>query len=51
MTRMPKPPALHQDFVRRYPKIGEAWESLAEQTMDEVLHKMGLRKAIQMFIH
>jgi 4-carboxymuconolactone decarboxylase len=27
----PKPPKVYEDFVRRYPKLGEAWQAIAEQ--------------------
>jgi len=43
MTRMPKPPALHQEFIRRYPKLGEAWENLAEQGREGPLDEEACR--------
>ncbi len=30
MSTAPTPPQTYQEFVKRYPKIGQAWESLAE---------------------
>jgi len=30
MQRPPKPPKAYQTFVRRFPKLGEAWEKIAE---------------------
>ena len=29
-TSLPKPPKAYQDFIRAYPKLGEAWELMAE---------------------
>jgi alkylhydroperoxidase/carboxymuconolactone decarboxylase family protein YurZ len=31
MTRMPKPPDLHQQFVQQYPKLEQAWELIADE--------------------
>lgn len=31
MTRLPEPPATHQTFVARYPKLGQAWKLIAEE--------------------
>ena len=30
MSTMPKPPAVHGAFVRRFPELGQAWEMIAE---------------------
>ncbi len=30
MKREPPPPDVHQAFVKRYPKLGQAWELIAE---------------------
>jgi len=30
MAQMPKPPKRYKEFVARYPKLGEAWEKIAE---------------------
>jgi alkylhydroperoxidase/carboxymuconolactone decarboxylase family protein YurZ len=30
MRNDPKPPKVYERFVRRYPKLGEAWESIAQ---------------------
>ena len=27
---LPKPPNAHLEFIHRYPKLGEAWENIAE---------------------
>ena len=31
---IPQPPQTYQEFVRRFPKIGQAWEELAEAGRD-----------------
>ncbi len=31
MSVSPKPPKMYQRFVRRYPKLGQAWDLMAEQ--------------------
>jgi alkylhydroperoxidase/carboxymuconolactone decarboxylase family protein YurZ len=30
MPNAPKPPASYQEFVARYPKLGQAWEGIAQ---------------------
>ena len=30
MESEPRPPKMHQEFVNRFPKLQEAWESIAE---------------------
>lgn len=30
MSRLPKPPPTFEEFVSRYPKLGEAWERISE---------------------
>jgi len=30
MTSAPKPPQTYRDFIARFPKLGEAWDALAE---------------------
>ena len=30
MTKLPKPPSAYSEFIARYPKLGEAWDLLAE---------------------
>ncbi len=30
MSKLPKPPAAYNDFVARFPKLGQAWDLLAE---------------------
>ena len=34
MKSIPEPPKVYQSFVARYPKLGEAWESIAEAGKD-----------------
>ncbi len=34
MSDLPRPPAIHQEFVTRYQKLGQAWELIAEQGAD-----------------
>lgn len=34
MIQQPKPPAAYDAFVRRYPKLKEAWEAIAEAGKD-----------------
>jgi hypothetical protein len=29
-NKSPKPPKTYQEFIRRFPKLGEAWENIAE---------------------
>lgn len=29
MGQLPDPPAVHQEFVTRYPALGQAWELIA----------------------
>jgi 4-carboxymuconolactone decarboxylase len=31
MTHLPKPPDLHGQFVRQYPKLEQAWELIADE--------------------
>ncbi len=31
MSAPPKPPKMYRRFVRRYPKLGQAWDLMAEQ--------------------
>lgn len=30
MTALPKPPAAYNDFVQRYPRLAEAWETIGQ---------------------
>ena len=30
MTKLPKPPQTYRDFIARFPKLGEAWDTLSE---------------------
>jgi 4-carboxymuconolactone decarboxylase len=32
--KISKPPAVHQQFVRRFPRLGEAWDLVNEQGAD-----------------
>ena len=34
MKNNPKPPRVYETFVRRYPKLGEAWENIAQAGSD-----------------
>jgi 4-carboxymuconolactone decarboxylase len=34
MELLPKPPETYQAFVKRYPKIGQAWEAINEAGKD-----------------
>lgn len=34
MSKMPEPPRAYSDFVARYPKLGEAWDRIAEAGSD-----------------
>jgi alkylhydroperoxidase/carboxymuconolactone decarboxylase family protein YurZ len=34
MRASPKPPKVYEEFVRRYPKLGQAWEAIAEGGKD-----------------
>jgi alkylhydroperoxidase/carboxymuconolactone decarboxylase family protein YurZ len=34
MRNDPKPPRVYETFVRRYPKLGEAWENIAQAGAD-----------------
>ncbi len=43
MTPEPKPPDTFQAFVKRYPKIGQAWEGIAEAGKEGPLDKKTLR--------
>jgi 4-carboxymuconolactone decarboxylase len=33
-TKISKPPALHRQFVRRFPRLGEAWDLVNEEGGD-----------------
>jgi alkylhydroperoxidase/carboxymuconolactone decarboxylase family protein YurZ len=39
----PKPPETYQQFVQRYPKIGHAWESIAEAGREGPLDEKTVR--------
>jgi alkylhydroperoxidase/carboxymuconolactone decarboxylase family protein YurZ len=43
MKATPKPPKTYQSFVKRYPKIGQAWEALAEAGRDGPLDAKTVR--------
>ncbi len=30
MSKLPKPPSAYSDFIARFPKLGQAWDLLAE---------------------
>ncbi|MCX8073946.1 MAG: carboxymuconolactone decarboxylase family protein [Candidatus Binatia bacterium] len=39
----PKPPKAYEEFVRRFPKLGEAWEAIAEAGNDGPLEEQTRR--------
>jgi len=41
--RLPKPPKTYDEFVRRYPKLGKAWEQIAEAGEEGPLDKKTAR--------
>jgi alkylhydroperoxidase/carboxymuconolactone decarboxylase family protein YurZ len=43
MSTVPKPPETYQAFVKRYPKIGQAWESIAQAGKEGPLDEKTLR--------
>ena len=43
MEPLPKPPKAHQAFVTRYPKLGEAWERIAEAGLEGPLDERTAR--------
>jgi alkylhydroperoxidase/carboxymuconolactone decarboxylase family protein YurZ len=43
MKAVPKPPKTYQAFVKRYPKIGQAWEAIAEAGQDGPLDAKTVR--------
>ena len=43
MSSSPKPPETYQAFVQRYPKIGRAWEALAEAGREGPLDEKAVR--------
>lgn len=43
MGSLPKPPKAHQAFVTRYPKLGEAWENIAEAGLEGPLDERTAR--------
>jgi alkylhydroperoxidase/carboxymuconolactone decarboxylase family protein YurZ len=43
MKPVPKPPKTYQAFVKRYPKIGQAWEVIAEAGQDGPLDAKTVR--------
>jgi 4-carboxymuconolactone decarboxylase len=42
-TSAPKPPAIHQTFVTRFPKLGQAWETIHEAGADGPLDERTAR--------
>lgn len=34
MSDLPRPPAIYQEFVTRYEKLGQAWQLIAKQGAD-----------------
>ena len=43
MSMSPKPPQMYQRFVRRYPKLSEAWDLMAEQGQEGPLDGKTMR--------
>jgi alkylhydroperoxidase/carboxymuconolactone decarboxylase family protein YurZ len=43
MKSIPKPPKTYQAFVKRYPKMGRAWECVAEAGRDGPLDEKTIR--------
>ncbi len=43
MQPAPKPPETYQAFVKRYPKLGQAWEAIAEAGEDGPLDAKAAR--------
>lgn len=43
MKRALKPPEAYDEFVRRYPKLGDAWECIAEAGKDGPLNERTAR--------
>lgn len=41
--RVPKPPNTYEEFITRYPKLGRAWEQIAEAGEDGPLDKKTTR--------
>jgi alkylhydroperoxidase/carboxymuconolactone decarboxylase family protein YurZ len=41
--KSPKPPQAYQDFVARFPKLGDAWESIAAAGADGPLDQRSAR--------
>lgn len=41
--KLPKPPKTHDDFVKRYPQLGEAWELTNEAANRGPLDKKTIR--------
>jgi len=40
---MPKPPKMYDNFIKRYPKLREAWESIAEAGKEGPLDEKKMR--------
>jgi alkylhydroperoxidase/carboxymuconolactone decarboxylase family protein YurZ len=43
MKPAPKPPKAYEDFVRRHPKIGQAWEAIGEAGREGPLDEKTVR--------
>ena len=41
--RLPKPPRTYDDFIERYPKLGQAWQQIAEAGQDGPLDQKTAR--------
>src|SRR5437764_447643 len=43
MSRMPRPPKTHAEFVEQFPKLGEAWHEIGEAGKDGPLDEKTCR--------
>lgn len=43
MKSVPRPPKTYHEFVKRYPKLGQAWESMAEAGQEGPLNEKTAR--------
>ena len=43
MATEPRPPAMYEQFIERYPKLGEAWTSIGDAGADGPLDKRAAR--------
>lgn len=43
MASLPKPPKTYQEFIKRFPKLGEAWDKIAQAGQDGPLDEKTAR--------